>query len=63
MRLYKVMIWMNYFVKEPDGGVTKVGEWVPWSDDWLSLPEAMAEYEEAKATEECKIIEEEFVDD
>lgn len=54
---------MEYFVKEPDGGVTKVGEWVPWSDDWLSHAEAIAEYEEAKETEECRIIEEEFIDD
>ena len=60
MRLYKVMISMPMFVKEPDGGVTREEEWVPYSDDWLSLVDAMAEYEEAQVTETCKIIEEEF---
>ncbi len=60
MKRYKVMIWMETFVKEPDGGVSRVGEWVPWSDDWLSLADAMAEYEEAQVTETCNIIEEDF---
>lgn len=60
MKRYKVMIEMPTFVREPDGGVSQVTEWVPWSDDWLSLADAMAEYEEAQVTETCKIIEEEF---
>lgn len=60
MKRYKVMCWMETAIEEPDGGITYDGEWMPWSDDWLSLADAMAEYEEANVTETCKIIEEDF---
>lgn len=60
MKRYKVMFWMETNIKEPDGGITHEGEWMPYSDDWLSLADAMAEYEEANVTGTCKIIEEDF---
>lgn len=62
MKRYKVMCWQEISIKEPDGGITHEGEWVPWSDDWLPINEALEEFGRAVTHAACKIIEEDFAE-
>lgn len=57
---YKVMCWQEISIREPDGGITHEGEWVPYSDDWLPYKEALKELGLAATIAKSRMIKEEI---